>query len=132
MVGESRNYTTLKSYLCRTEIDSITKKIIHTAADSEPANEGGKSRLTREFERKIVTSNIQTGTTNYDPNVIVAFIVDKDGSIKGERIVSDKTQKVGKQMLDIIMSLKWTPAKCNGKFVPMLIKQKIVIDIAEK
>ncbi len=131
LLGWSGNYAALKYNSCKTEIDSITKKLIYTVADTEPMNEGGKSRLLRELERNIVTSNFEIDTTNHDPNVIVAFIVDNDGSIKGERIINDKTQKVGKQMLDIIMSLKWTPAKCNGKLVPMLIKQKLVIDIME-
>jgi hypothetical protein len=56
-------------------------------------------------------------------------MVDKHGNIKGERVVNDKTQKLGKQMLGVIKSFKWTPAKCNGKFVSMIVKRKMIIDV---
>ena len=120
------SYTT-----CKTEIDSLTKQLVYITADIEPLNDGGTNKLTREFERKINTSKTIFDPKNYDPNVIVAFIVDKEGYIKGERVVIDKTQKLGQQMLDIIKSFKWTPAKCNGQYVSMIQKRTMIINIAE-
>jgi len=130
--GQSRKHAVLAGDPCKTEIDSITKQVVYTTADTEPLNEGGENTLRKEFERKITTKDIGVEAKNYDPNIIVAFIVDKNGNIKGERVVNDKTQKLGKQMLDVIKSFKWTPAKCNGKSVSMIVKRKMIIDIEEQ
>ena len=127
-----RGQTTALAGPCKTEIDSVTKQLVYTAADIEPLNEGGENKLRKQFEAKVTTNNIPIDINNYDPNVIVAFIVDKDGTIKGERVVNDKTHKLGEQMLDVIKSFKWTPAKCNGKFVPMILRRKMIIDISEQ
>jgi TonB-like protein len=132
LYGQSQKHAVLADDSCKTEIDSITKQVVYIAADTEPSNEGGENKLKREFERNIITDDIGIDAKNYDPNIIVAFIVDKDGSIKGERVVNDKTEKLGKQMLDVIKSFKWTPAKCNGKFVSMILKRKMIIDSAEQ
>jgi hypothetical protein len=70
-------------------------------------------------------------TGKFDSNIIVAFIVDADGSLKGERIIKDETSKVGQQMLSIAKTFKWSPALCNGKKVAMLYTLPMIIDIAE-
>jgi hypothetical protein len=129
--GQSGQCQSSAYITCKTEIDTLTKQLVYVTADIEPVNDGGNNKLTREFERKINTGNIPVDIKNYDPNIIVAFIIDEDGRIKGERVVNDKTQKVGQQMLDIIKTFKWTPAKCNGKYVPMIQKKTMIIDITE-
>ena len=117
---------------CKTEIDSITKQLVYKTADIEAINEGGEGKLQQALVRGINTDDIALDSIMYVPPIVVAFIVDKDGSIKGERVVSDITHKVGKQMLDIIKLFKWTPAKCNGKYVPMIKTQMMQICIAEQ
>jgi hypothetical protein len=124
--------TTASNGPCKTEIDSITKRLVYTAADMEPLNEGGENTLRKRFATNVTTTNIPIDTKNYDPIVIVAFIVDKDGSIKGERIVNDKTNNIGGQMLNIVKSFRWTPAKCNGKSVAMILKRQMIVDISEQ
>ncbi|HYC27970.1 MAG TPA: hypothetical protein VEB42_04125 [Chitinophagaceae bacterium] len=113
---------------CKSEMDSVTKQRIYLTGDTEPVNEGGQSALMRAFNKKVRL----TDTIEEVPPVTVAFIVDKDGSIKGERVLRDKTQIVGRQLLEVIRSLKWTPGKCNGRTVPMLVKQNMVIEIGRE
>lgn len=113
---------------CKTETDSLTKRFVYTTADISPTNEGGQIALMS----KIDQITIMDVPKNYDSNFIVAFIVDVDGSIKGERIIKDCTNTVGQQMLEIVKALKWTPAKCNSKNVAMLNRLSIIIDVAEQ
>ena len=114
---------------CKTEVDSLTKKLVYTTADILPTNEGGKATLMKKLEGGI-SSDIDI-PNNFDGSIIVAFIVDIDGSIKGERIVKDETSKIGPQLLNIVKTFKWTPAKCHNKNVAMLYKLRIVVDPTE-
>ena len=111
---------------CKTKVDKLTKKVVYTTADTSPKNEGGKNLLLQRLS-KIIVDDIPL---DYDPNFIIEFIVDKDGNIEGERVVNDKTHKIGQQMIDIVKSFKWTPAICNNKKVPMLYRLPLIIDIA--
>ena len=115
---------------CKTELDSLTKKIVYTTADILPTNEGGKTALLKQLER---VTNINTpAPENFDSNVIVAFIIDTDGSVNGERIIKDRTNKIGQQLLEIVKRFKWTPAKCDNKNVAMIYRLPIVIDMTEQ
>jgi hypothetical protein len=62
-----------------------------------------------------------------DTKVVVAFVVDKNGQISGERIVSDKISGVGKTMIEIAKSFRWTPAKCNWKNVATVVELSMQI-----
>jgi len=112
---------------CNTELDSLTKKVIYTSADVLPQNEGGQISLLRSFV-KIKTEN---NNDDYSLTLLVAFIVDTSGIITGERILKGNTE-TGKQILDIVKSLKWKPAKCSGKDVAMLYKLPLIIDTKEE
>jgi hypothetical protein len=116
---------------CRTEVDSLTKQLVYVAADVEPKNEGGDAALRKKIEKNIIT-DLTIDTENYESKVIVAFIVDTDGSIKGCRVIKDKTNKVGQQMLDIVKSFKWTPAKCDNKNVAMIYQIPLILDPEEQ
>src|SRR5690349_5526673 len=105
---------------CKTEIDSLTKQLVYDTVDTDPVNEGGDAVLRKKLEKIIIIDDIKIDTENYDSNVIVAFVVDTDGTIKGCRVIKDKTNKAGQQMLDIVKSFKWTPAKCYNKSVAMI------------
>lgn len=113
-----------------TRIDSVTKKLIYDTVDVLPVNEGGKGALMKRLESGIST-NISP-KADYDPNVIVAFIVDTDGSIVGERVVKDDTNSVGKTALSIVKTFKWKPAKCGNRNVAMLYTLPIIVDISEQ
>ena len=120
------NYQT--NSFCKTEKDSLTKKIVYISADKEAKNEGGQFALMRQYENSTLDSIPQ----DFDTKFIVAFVVETDGRITGERIVKDKTGSVGQKMLQIAKSFKWTPAECDGKKVPMLVKLPLQICLQEK
>ncbi|CAN5729885.1 hypothetical protein BH10BAC2_BH10BAC2_15860 [soil metagenome] len=104
---------------CKTQIDSVTKELIYITADVLPDNEGGDGLLSKRLQREIFLDDGLL-TEELISKIAVTFIVDTDGSIRGERVVDDKTNKTGQQMLKIIKSLKWKPAICNNKKVRML------------
>lgn len=103
---------------CKTETDSLTKRRIYITAETEAKNEGGMAALMRRYAK----IKLDTIPDDYDTEFLVAFIVESDGSITGERILKDKTRTVGIQMLAIAKTFKWSPAICNAKKVPMLRK----------
>ncbi len=119
---------TITDESCKTEIDSLTNKRVYVTADMLPQNEGGKDALMQRLE-KIAIDNIPK---DYDPNFIVAFIVDTDGTIIGERVIKDKSNVIGQQMLGIVKEFKWTPAKCGNKNVAMIYKLPLIIDVTEE
>jgi len=111
---------------CKTGFDSLTKSMVYITSETMPVNEGGQAALMQKLN-KISISNVPE---NYDPNFLVAFIVDTYGSIKGERILRDNTNEVGNQMLNIVRLFKWTPGTCNHKKVKMIYKLPLIIDIS--
>lgn len=103
---------------CKTEMDPLTKRTVYITVDKEAVNEGGQAALIRQYS-KIKLDSIPD---DLDTRFIISFIIDPDGQVTGERIIKDKTGNVGQQMIRIAKSFKWTPAECNGRKVPMLVK----------
>jgi hypothetical protein len=103
---------------CKTEIDSLTNKTIYISVDKAAVNAGGQIALMRQYE-KITLDSIPD---NFDTKFIIAFVVEADGQITGERIIKDKVGNVGLNMIKIAKSFKWTPAECDGRKVPSLVK----------
>jgi hypothetical protein len=103
---------------CKTEIDSLTKKTIYITVDKVAVNAGGQIALMQQYE-KIILDSIPD---DFDTKFIIAFIVEADGQITGERIIKDKIGNAGQRMIRIVKSFKWTPAECDGRKVPMLVR----------
>jgi hypothetical protein len=108
---------------CKTQIDSLTKKTIYITVDKEAINSGGQIALMRQYEKITLDSF----SNNLDTKFIIAFVVDADGQISGERILKDQTDYVGQRMIRIAKSFKWTPAECDGLKVPMLVRLPLQI-----
>ena len=113
--------------LCDTEIDSLTKQPVYVTATTDPTPKDGINALMKKIGANL-TIDFEIDKKNYDPHIIIAFIVDIDGSIKGSRIIKDKTNSIGQQMLDIVRSSKWTPAKCYTKTVTMIYQITLTYD----
>lgn len=101
---------------CTQKKDLITGKMISTSFDELAANKGGVVLLYRAFGKIKIDSVPHAATTKFT----IAFVVDVDGSISGERIIKDEIGGVGDQMIKIVKSFKWSPAMCNGKQVASL------------
>lgn len=112
---------------CRKGKDTLTGRVIYLTADVEPECEGGKVALMRRINKGIRLSD-SVLTNDIQSNYIVGFIVEADGQITGERVVRDNTNQIGQQLLSVIKSCRWNPAKCNGKKVAMLYKFPVIID----
>jgi len=112
---------------CRKGKDTLTGRVIYLTADLEPECEGSKVALMRRINKGIRLSD-SVSTNDIQSNYIVGFIVEADGQITGERVIQDNTNQIGKQLLSVIKSCRWNPAKCNGKKVAMLYKYPIIID----
>ena len=116
---------------CRKQIDTLTKREIYVEADVLPSPGIGEAALRSRLEREILTPE-NVSPDNFNLNIKVAFIVNLDGRISGERIISPKSEKTGKQLLKIAKSLKWVPGKCKGENVEMLYTIPLNIDISEE
>ena len=112
---------------CKTEVDSLTKKIIYVTVDKEATNIGGQVALFQQFGKITLDSF----PNDFDTRFIVAFIVDTTGQIFGERIIKDKVGDVGQKMISIAKSFKWTPAECDRRKVPMLVKLSLQMCLQE-
>jgi len=104
---------------CDFKTDPLTGKVIFTSADILPVNEGGRNVLLSRLFREVPPDDLPPNA-DFSTTIEVAFIVDTDGSIIGERIVSGKSDDTGKMILKIVKQFKWKPAVCNGKKVAML------------
>lgn len=102
---------------CKTEIDSLTKKIVYITVDKEAISDGGQTALLRQYKN----INLDSIPDDLDTKFIIAFVVEADGQITGERIIKDKIGNVGQRMIKIAKSFKWTPAECDGRKVPTLV-----------
>jgi hypothetical protein len=122
-VEKDRSVSMVEEKACRTVLDSLTMKTIYCEVDKNAENEGGEPALMRQFA-KITLDSIPE---DLDTKVIIAFIVDENGRIFGERVVKDKTNAVGQKMIRIVKSFKWKPAECKGNRVPAIVKLPLQI-----
>lgn len=102
---------------CSVFKDTLTHKIIYKQADTIPEPEGGIQALSLAIARKL------RAPVDFSGRIIVAFIVEANGTIDGKRVIKDESGKeevFGKQILNLINNVKWKPALCNGKAVPFL------------
>jgi hypothetical protein len=121
--GKFQNLAIEEVTSCKTEFDSLTNRIVYVEVDKGAENEGGQSALMRQYA-KITLDSIPD---DFDTKFIIAFIVEVNGQIHGERVIKDKTGTLGQQMIRIVKSFKWTPAECNGQKVPVLVKLPLQI-----
>jgi hypothetical protein len=111
--------------------DSLLHKFVYKTVDSSPQPEGGMETIT-----KLLSKNFKypPGDTYYSGRVIVAFVVEIDGKIDGERTIYDPSGNehlFSKQLLNIVNGVKWKAGLCNGEAVPCLYTFPLNVDIQE-
>jgi outer membrane biosynthesis protein TonB len=128
----TRNRIPLYSFAdtCKTGKDKLTGRTVYLTADVEPKCEGGKAEFMRRVNRSITFPD-SVSSNELESEFIVAFVVEANGKISGERVVHDNTNKVGQQLLRVVKTLRWLPGKCNGRNVAMLYRLPVIIDFSE-
>jgi hypothetical protein len=114
---------------CKTEKDSLTGRKIYRNAEIEPEYAGGEAGLLRRMNKGIKVPDSAL-SNEIEFQFIVAFIVETDGHITGGRVIRGNSQ-VGKQILKVAETLKWSAGKCNGKNVPVLYTLPVNIEYSE-
>jgi protein TonB len=84
----------------------------------EPADfPGGKPGLSRFLQRNLVSPGMEE---NHSVQVLVRFVVDKEGKIAAAEIVKEGGKVYDEEVLRVIRKMpKWKPARQHGNPVPM-------------
>jgi len=111
--------------------DTVLHKFVYKFTDVMPEPQGGIEKVF-----KLITKYLKypTGDASYSGRVIVAFVIEPNGSIDGQRTMNDPSGSkhvFSKQLLDILGSVKWKPGYCNGKAVPVLYSLPVAIEVGE-
>ncbi|MBP3768342.1 MAG: TonB family protein, partial [Prevotella sp.] len=90
-----------------------------------PSFPGGKEAMMSYVSRSIKYPTVaeENGTQGL---VIVSFVVEKDGSISGAKVIRSVDPSLDKEALRIIRSMpRWTPGKQDGK--PVRVKYTVPV-----
>jgi outer membrane biosynthesis protein TonB len=113
---------------CSSLLDTLTNQKVFKFIDRMPAVQGGMQALIKEIQRKIRYPH--NGQYPVESRVIIAFVIEVDGSITGKRIIQNVAgTDLGNQLLDIVDDFKWEPGTCNGKKVPTLQLFPMIVDV---
>ncbi|WP_295795628.1 energy transducer TonB [Mucilaginibacter sp.] len=96
-----------------------------------PRPKSGLETLIKQLSKTI---RFPAGEAEYEGRVIVAFVIEPNGKIDGERVIREPSgdkQIFSKQIFEVVKSIKWKPAKRNGKAVPFLYTLPVTIDVGE-
>jgi outer membrane biosynthesis protein TonB len=111
---------------CKTGKDTLTGRMIYLSAEIAPEVAGGLPALIRRLNKNLQFPAIPL-SNEIESNYVVAFIVETDSSISGERVIHG-SDEIGQQILKVAKNLKWSPGKCNGKNVPILHRLPMIIE----
>jgi len=111
--------------------DTLLHKFVYKIVDSAPQPVGGMKTIF-----KLISKNFKypPGDADYTGWVIVAFVIEPNGSIDGQRTIYDPSGNdhlFSKQLLGILSTVKWKPGYCSGEAVPVLYTFSLNIDIQE-
>lgn len=90
---------------------------IYSLADEQPTYPGGMSAFF-----KYIQSNMQypeaAKAAGIEGRVFVEYVIEKDGSVSGAKVLKSLNGDCDKEALRLISSSeKWTPGKIDGKAV---------------
>lgn len=104
---------------CSFRTDSLTKVVVSVSPHQTAKPEGGIQSLGKAISKGLVYPEIKAQQP-IETKTIVCFIIDADGTVKGERVVVPGVDGVAQQVLNIVKSLTWHAATCSGKPVASL------------
>jgi hypothetical protein len=115
---------------CSSFFDSLTYRTVYKTATNYATVEGGEEKLFSEISKKIKYPLIQFETAPIQTKIIVAFVVDTNGTITGKRIIKNiEGSNLAQQVLALIEDFKWVPATCNNEAIPMFYQLPIQIEL---
>lgn len=112
---------------CKGFRDSILHKFVYTQADVMPEPEGGMEKLNKCIIKSIYHTKKSTASDVPFGKLIIAFVVEINGTVDGVRIVNSSI-KYADVFSGDINQLKWKPAYCGNKIVPFLKKISLYIE----
>jgi hypothetical protein len=118
----------IRADTCRTGQDRLTGKKIYLDADTGPECEGGTVAWFRHLNKTLKVTKMPSGEVQ--STYIIAFVVDKDGTISGERVVNGPKNAITNQLFAAVRTIRWIPGRCHGKNVAMLRMLPITIEYA--
>lgn len=104
---------------CQTKLDTLTGLTVYISATETASYPGGMEAIARQIGKRIIVP--KSDNTRDGFKVFVAFIVQSDGTVVGQRIVRNISgTNLAEQFLDIIDDVLWKPGSCNGRLVSTL------------
>lgn len=98
---------------------------VHDVAEQMPSFPGGQSAMMSYVSRSIKYPTVAE-ENGIQGLVTVSFVVEKDGSISGAKVIRSVDPSLDKEALRIIRSMpRWTPGKQDGK--PVRVKYTIPV-----
>lgn len=102
---------------------------IYVAVEVMPKYPGGMNEF-----RKFIAENFRNPKVdkNLKGNIIVQFVVEKDGSLSDIKVVRDLGYGTGKEAIRVVgLAEKWKPGIQNGKTVRVRYALPIQVDVKE-
>lgn len=110
---------------CRYYFDSILQCNIYTSVDTMPRYEGGPYQLSKDLMRNVDLNKM----TIFQTSVIIEYVIGIDGNVIMGKIANKKENELSGIEIEFLEALKfldkWVPGKCNGKNVPVKLREKI-------
>ena len=110
---------------CSLQKDSLSNEMFLLVPDQRAEPVGGLPALAKEISRTI---KIPRDKASAYSTIHVAFIVDSNGALKGERALRQSEPEAVAQLFKAAKNLKWKPATCNGKPVSSMFVIPIHLD----
>ena len=99
------------------EEEEVDEQVIFQVVENDPEFPGGVEAMYKYLAQNIKYPQLAR-ENNITGRVYVTFVVEKDGSVTGVRVLRDIGGGCGQEAIRVIKSMpKWTPGKQRGKNV---------------
>lgn len=116
---------------CEPEYDSLFQEKVYYYVDQPPVFQGGEDALNMFLAKQLRYPKLEEND-RIQGKIVMAFIVNKDGSIRDARISgkpASEWSKLDKEGLRVVnMMPKWKPGRCQGKAVSVAFYLPLFVD----
>lgn len=114
---------------CGAMLDTLTGLSVYRVPTEMPGYPGGMEGVVKQILKRVIVPKVDGTIGGF--KVFVAFIVQTDGAVVGQRVVRNVPgTNLGEQVLDVVEDVRWKPGTCNGKEVPTILLLPIAIKTA--